>query len=139
LCIAQPTEAERGQLTEAAGAQPTKAEEGSVSRGREGAPPPKVYLYIYLSIYIYIYIYMSWIAQPTKAKGGQPTEAEGVPSTEVEKMFPMSYITAGAGARARDITRVGGGDPTEDPPPEGRATQGTHTEHTQMISIYRRI
>ena len=24
-----------------------------------------------------------------------------------------------------------GEDPTEDPPPEGRATQGTHTEHTQ--------
>jgi len=24
-----------------------------------------------------------------------------------------------------------GEGPTEDPPPEGRATQGTHTEHTQ--------
>jgi len=24
-----------------------------------------------------------------------------------------------------------GEDPIEDPPPEGRATQGTHTEHTQ--------
>jgi len=29
-----------------------------------------------------------------------------------------------------------GEGPTEDPPPEGRATQGTHTEHTQTISIY---
>jgi len=26
-----------------------------------------------------------------------------------------------------------GEGPTEDPPPEGRATQGTHTEHTQTI------
>jgi len=28
-----------------------------------------------------------------------------------------------------------GEGPTEDPPPEGRATQGTHTEHTQTVSI----
>jgi len=25
--------------------------------------------------------------------------------------------------------------PTEDPPPEGRATQGTHTEHTQTYTV----
>ena len=28
-----------------------------------------------------------------------------------------------------------GEDPTEDPPPEGRATQGTHTEHTQTVIV----
>ena len=27
-----------------------------------------------------------------------------------------------------------GEDPAEDPPPEGRATQGTHTEHTQTTT-----
>jgi len=27
-----------------------------------------------------------------------------------------------------------GEDPTEDPPPEGRATQGNHTEHKQTPS-----
>jgi len=62
---------------------------------------------------------------------------------------------AGAGARARDITRVDatyvrghdrrgtpptggphrGDGPTEDPPPEGGGTQGTHTEHTQTVCI----
>jgi len=26
--------------------------------------------------------------------------------------------------------------PAKDPPPKGRATQGTHTEHTQTYSIY---
>jgi len=29
-----------------------------------------------------------------------------------------------------------GEGPTEDPPPEGRATQGTHTGHTQTTSTY---
>ena len=67
---------------------------------------------------------------------------------------------AGACERARDITQVDatwnaarrdegpthgihtgdphrGEGPTEDPPPEGRATQGTHTEHTQTdLTIY---
>jgi len=33
------------------------------------------------------------------------------------------------GTRTGDPHR--GEGPTEDPPPEGRATQGTHTEHTQ--------
>jgi len=28
-----------------------------------------------------------------------------------------------------------GGDPAEDPPPEGRATQGTHTEHTDIFGL----
>jgi len=29
-----------------------------------------------------------------------------------------------------------GEDPAEDPPPEGRATQGTHTEHTKTFVLY---
>jgi len=29
-----------------------------------------------------------------------------------------------------------GEGPTEDPPPEGRATQGTHIEHTQIYNTY---
>jgi len=29
-----------------------------------------------------------------------------------------------------------GEDPAEGPPPEGRATQGAHTEHTQTVSLY---
>jgi len=33
----------------------------------------------------------------------------------------------------RGPTQRGGG--TEDPPPEGRATQGTNTEHTQTIKL----
>jgi len=65
-----------------------------------------------------------------------------------EQRAGAGIYTARAWARARGKTRNrchgkrehdrgptgdphSGEDPAEDPPPEGRATQGTHTEHTQ--------
>ena len=49
-----------------------------------------------------------------------------------EQMPRKTGTRQGRTPPAGDLHR--GKDPAEDPPPEGRATQGTHTEHTQTLT-----
>jgi len=58
----------------------------------------------------------------------QGTHTEGTHTGD-----PHRGPAQGQGTHTGDPHR--GEGPTEDPPPEGRATQGTHTGHTQTILI----
>jgi len=48
-------------------------------------------------------------------------------------MIWESFLIAAAALKKSGSVWV---SPTEDPPPEGRVTQGTHTEHTQTQNTY---
>jgi len=113
-----------------------------------------IYIYIYIYTYIYIYIHIHIYTYGAHLVAHVSPYHSTVGAEHVEELNNTHKSESASASARRDEAQMPretgkrqgrtpptgdphrGEDPAEDPPPEGRATQGTHTEHTQTLSPF---